>query len=276
MESQQCPVVQIPTDFLPSHRAALYTYMTNDRQLTQSKWRTLYKAIDILDKAQIMVAGRFRTFRQVYQERMDSVFADPYIARLLELEDVPGQSPALMAAFARRASTAIKESGLIRRDNPDSWLLWAYCIYWWQSFARGYAFEVEILQDLTLSGLSFVAHNLSSRYERFSPADLVVLDLLGDLKTSIYFLQTETGDLPNGFYITRLREAGHKHTLVVFQKTHAWDKINGETVDGTLSNVLVLLPRPVRLRQGKHELIVVEYETWKRKVLNIQRGGSHE
>jgi len=269
-------MVQIPINFLPVHRDALYTYLTDDRRLTRDQWRMLYDAIDILGGAQITIAGQPRTFRQTYQERVDQVFADHYIAQLLELEDVPVQSPALTATFARRVSATLRESGLIYREEPDSWMLWTYCIYWWQSFARGYAFEVELLHDMIASGLSFAAHNVRNRYERLSPADLVVLDLLGDFKTSVYFLQTETGELPNDFYVTRLRGAGRERTLVVFQKSHAWEKINGETVDGTLDDVLALLPRPVRLRQGEHELIVVEYETWKRKVLHVQRGGSNE
>ena len=62
----------------------------------------------------------------------------------------------------------------------------------------------------------------------------------------------------------------------MFQKPQAWEKINGETVDGTLDNVLILLPYPVRLRQGEHELIVVEYETWKQRLLHVQQGGSNE
>ena len=269
-------MVQIPISFLPAHRTALYTYMTDDRRLTRDQWRMLYEAIDILDRAQITIAGQLRTFRQIYREHVDQIFADPYIAQLLELEDVSVQSPALTATFARRVSAALRESSLIHREEPDSWMLWAYCIYWWQSFARGYAFEVELLRDMIASGLSFAAHNVRNQYERLSPADLVVLDLLGDFKTSVYFLQTETGELPNDFYVTRLRGAGRERTLVVFQKPHAWEKINGETVDGTLDNVLALLPCPVRLRQGEHELIVVEYETWKHKVLHVQQGGSDE
>jgi len=268
-------MIQIPTSFLPTHRAVLYAYLADDRQLTRDQWRLLYEAIDALDQAQVTTQGQTFTFRQIYWEQVDSVFADAYIAQLVELDNVR-ESSALAASFARRVSATLKESRLIHREHPSSWMLWAYCIYWWQSFARGYAFEVEIFHDLTASGLSFAAHDVLNRSERLSPSDLVVLDLLGDLKTSVYFLHTETGELPNDFYITRLRETGHERTLVVFQKTHAWEKINGETVNSTLDDVLTLLPRPVRLQQGEYELIVVEYKVWKQKVLRVQQGESYE
>ena len=79
--------------------------------------------------------------------------------------------------------------------------------------------------------------------------------------------------MPNDFYITRLVEAGRPRTLVVSQKSWAWEKIDGDTIDGALASVMTLLPQPVRLRECGRELIVVEYETWKQKVLQIQRGG---
>lgn len=226
-----------------------------------------------MDKAQVITLRGKRTFRQVYEREIDLRLADPYIEQLLALSDVVTDSPALTAAFARQIRPALERAGLVHRAVPESWLLLAYCVYWWQSFARGYAFEVEIARDLQASGVEFHMHNIRHRAERLSPADLVVLDLLGDIKTSTYFLQVETGALPNDFYITRLVEAGRRRTLVVFQKSSAWERINGDTVDGTLTEVMALLPQPVRLRRGGWELIVVEYEVWKQKVLQVQRGG---
>lgn len=122
-------------------------------------------------------------------------------------------------------------------------------------------------------------HDVRSRVERYSQADLIVLDLLGDVKTSPYFLhESENSPLSNDFYITRLYEKGHTRTLVVFQKPIAWRKIGGRaTVPGKLENVLDLLPRPVKLEQANTVLVVVEYATWKSLVQKVQhkRGGSH-
>jgi hypothetical protein len=102
--------------------------------------------------------------------------------------------------------------------------------------------------------------DLRNRLERLSPADLMVLGLWGDIKTSTYFLQwpSET-QLPNDFYITRLYEKGRERTLVVFQKPPAWKLIGGKTaVPGTLADILNLLPTPVQLEQRGIMLIVVD------------------
>lgn len=52
----------------------------------------------------------------------------------------------------------------------------------------GYAFEVEIYRDLKNSGIDFQAHDIRKRVSRFSAYDLKVLNLKGDIKTSLYFL----------------------------------------------------------------------------------------
>ena len=264
---------RFPTDLTEAYKAAILTYLHDDRRLGRDRWRLLYQGIDLLGKARVITLRDERTFHQVYEREIDLRLADPYIEQLLALSDVVTDSPALTATFARQIRLALERAGLVYRAVPESWLLLAYCVYWWQSFARGYALEVEIAHDLQASVVEFNVHDIRHRAERLSPADLVVLDLLGDMKTSTYFLQVETGELPNDFYITRLVEAGRPRTLVVFQKSSAWEKINGDTVDGTLTEVMALLPQPVRLRRGGRELIVVEYEVWKQKVLRVQRGG---
>lgn len=168
----------------------------------------------------------------------------------------------------------MQKAGLLRRDTPKSWLLLVYCLYGWQSFARGYAFEVEIMRDLTRSGIHFQMHDIRRRIERYSPADLIVLNLMGDIKTSIYFLQQQiSGELPNDFYITRLYDKGQERTLVVFQKPFAWEVIGGSTaVPGTLESVLSLLPTPVQIAQHGIILVVVEYESWKQLIRRKQIG----
>jgi hypothetical protein len=265
-------IFHLPADLTEAHKAAVLTYLYDDRRLNHSRWRLLYQAIDLLDEARVITPRGEHTFRQVYAREIDLRLADLYIEQLLALSDVVDDSPALTATFARQIKPALEQADLVHREATESWLLLAYCVYWWQSFARGYTFEVEIIRDLQAAGVEFHAHDIRQRSERFSPADLVVLGLLGDMKTSTYFLQVEIGDLSNDFYITRLVEAGHPRTLVVFQKSPAWEKIDGDTVDGDITEVMALLPRPVRLRRDDRELVVVEYKVWKRKVLQIQRG----
>jgi hypothetical protein len=50
-----------------------------------------------------------------------------------------------------------------------------------------------------------------------------------------------------------------------------WEKIDGDTVEGQLSDLLRLLPRPVKLQHDDVVLVVIDYATWKRRVLQVQR-----
>ena len=192
----------------------------------------------------------------------------------METSDVVEESPQITARFARQIRNVLEEEGLLMRDAPFSVLLQGYCLYWWQSFSRGYAFEVYIMRDLKAANIEFQMHDIRSQRGRLSPADLIVLDLLGDIKTSVYFLQWQSrGELPNDFYITRLYEKGREITLVVFQKPHAWDVLNGgNTIPGTLKTILDLLPSPIEIEQRGIMLVVVDYETWKQMVRKKQSG----
>lgn len=272
MSSKTKPQIILPDTFTQEHERVLTIYLSDDRRLDTSLRQMLYEAIALLSQASVKSDTSSFTFRQVYDKYVDQPFADAYFEKLLALTDVPTQSPALTAEFARRIAPALEQASLLIQDVPSSYLLFAYCVYWWQSFARGYAFEVEIMRDLEVSQVDFTMHDLLSRGERYSQADLIVLDLLGDIKTSTYFLQLQpTGPLANDFYITRLYDKGRIRTLVVFQKPHAWQRIGGqETVPSDLNNVLDLLPQPVQLTQPELTMIVVEYEDWKEMVRRVQ------
>jgi hypothetical protein len=130
------------------------------------------------------------------------------------------------------------------------------------------------MRDLEASGIEFQIHDIRSRIARYSPADLVVLDLLRDIKTSIYFLQWQSqGQLPNDLYVTQLYGKGREQTLVVFQKPFAWNLLDGgPAVPGTLETILDLLPFPVQIEQHGIIMIGVDYETWKQLVLQKQSG----
>jgi hypothetical protein len=135
------------------------------------------------------------------------------------------------------------------------------------------------MRDLEAGEIVFEMHDIRSRVERYSQADLIVLDLLGDIKTSTYFLQVQpAGSLANDFYITRLYAKDRIRTLVVFQKPNAWQRIGGKEASlGDLNNIFDLLPQPVQLKQLDLTLIVIEYENWKEMVRSRQadEGVSH-
>ncbi len=262
----------LPATFTQEHERVLTIYLSDDRRLDTASRQMLYEAIDLLSQAEVKSNTSSSTFRQIYDKYVDQPFANAYFEGLLALSDASTQSPALAAEFARQVAPALEQAGILVKDVPQSYLLFAYCVYWWQSFARGYAFEVEIMHDLEGSQIDFTMHDLLSSGERYSQADLIVLELLGDIKTSTYFLQMQpSGPLANDFYITRLYDKGRARTLVVFQKPHAWQRIGGEeTILGDLNNVLDLLPQPVQLAQPELTLIVVEYENWKEMVRRVQ------
>ena len=267
--------VNIPQAFTREHHEVLTIYLTDSRLLRSAEWKTVYEAVDVLEHAEIVYPeGRWR-FRQLYNYHIDQLFADLYLDKLLLLDDIPSQNPALVAMFARQIRTTLEQAGLLHRDVPDNWLLLAYCIYWWQSFTRGYVFEVEIIRDLEASGVKFQAHDLRSHsydFGRYSSADLIVLGLAGDIKTSTYFLKFQPShEITNDFYITRLYQRGRERTLVVFQKPLAWKKINGAVVyEGKLADIQKILPHPLRLQQDHVTLVVVDYDLWKQKVLRKQ------
>jgi hypothetical protein len=264
----------IPSEFTQEHHDALVAYLTDNRGLNTAVWRQLYEGIDLLDKAQVTTPTATRTFRQVYDELIGRPFANQCIKQLLETSDVVAESPKIAASFAHQIRPILQEAGLLKRDVACSILLQGYCLYWWQSFSRGYAFEVYIMRDLSAARIEFQMHDVRNRVERYSPADLIVLNLLGDIKTSIYFLQWPLqGQLPNDFYITHLYAKGRERTVVVFQKPYAWRVIGGGlTVLGTLETILDLLPSPIQIELRGIILIVVDYEIWKQMVRRKQSG----
>ena len=107
------------------------------------------------------------------------------------------------------------------------------------------------------------------RQQRYSPSDLTVSGMAGDVKTSIYFVQA-AAPLEHDFYIVRLFAQGRTHTLVVLLKPATWDIIDGDTVTGHLDTVVKQLPAPVRIRHRGQELVVLDYDEWKRRILRLQ------
>ena len=215
----------IPAAFTARHHDALTRYLADDRLLSPAEWQSLYQGINILDTAQVQTDVEAGTFRQLYHRYIDARFATSYLERLLALEDVETQSSALIAEFARRIAPHLQQADLLLSDVPLTWLFYTYCVYWWQNFARGYAFEVQIVRDLRASGVEFYSHDIRDQVERRSVADLVVLNLTGDVKTSTYFLRLASSrGLPNDFYVTRLW-TGSKPSLVGrFSETSSVEK----------------------------------------------------
>jgi hypothetical protein len=166
----------------------------------------------------------------------------------------------------------LQQIDLQRNDLSATNLLLAYCLYFWESFAAGYAFEVQIFRDLKAARIVFESHNIRERKERRLPYDLRVLGLYGDIKTSLYFLFVgRSQTLPHDFYITRFYDKkGRQRTLVVMLKPEAWNLINGETITMQLEEAVQAFPTPVRVELKVGQAVIVDYQIWKRKVLSYQ------
>lgn len=93
--------------------------------------------------------------------------------------------------------------------------------------------------------------------------------MAGDIKTSIYFVQTAALLAPD-FYIVRLWAQGRAYTLVVMLQLPAWNTINGDTVEGNVDTLMQHFPTPVRIQHRGHDLVVLVYEEWKRRMLRHQ------
>ncbi len=237
----------------------------------KEQWTLLFAAVDLLDQAVAIMGGERFAFRTIYHQLVEQPYVDTYLNELLALTHVYHESPGLWARFARQIVNDVVQRGWLAANKPEGRLILSYLLYWWNAFARGYALEVEVevYRDLQQSGIEFVAHDLRDPQQRYSPGDLVVRGLVGDIKTSTYFLQF-AAPMSHDFYIVRLSIKGKRHTLVVFLQKPAWKTINGDTIDSSLDDIDQRLPHPVRIWHHGYELIVLDYTQWKQRILRQQ------
>ena len=265
----------IPPDVTADHRTVVQRYVERIGELSGSEWPLVIEAFNLLRHAVVVrVDDRAYTFAQIYEELVDARYATPFIKGLLDLEDVGRGSIPLWATAARHIYRDLTEIGLHDPERyPESRLLMAYCLYWWQSFCKGYALEVEICRDLKRSGLRFQAHDLLDPDDRRSPHDLLISNFRGDVKTSVYFLLKVSGErVSSDFFITRVWLPGRRaRTLAVFLRDVTWEAIDGETLLTLLSDLGEVLPRPARIPYHGGELVVADYADWKEKMRDYQR-----
>ena len=267
--------IALPTEFTQEHAAALGQYFHGETTLNRTQWELVWDGVDILRQATITLKGKTRTLANLYDNLIDKIYADAFIEALYRFDDVARQAEQRRAAVARQIIADLRKAGYYNRAVPETQLVLAFCLYWWQSFTKGYAFEVEILRDLTASSILHQAHDLRDRQARLAPFDLIVMGFRGDIKTSTYFFAVERGKgLPHDFYITRLwNRRTHSWQRVVILKPAFWATLDGETRPSQLEEVLDILPNIAEIRAGTHELVVVEYQEWKERVKTRQEGG---
>jgi len=267
--------ITLPTEFTQDHASALGQYFQSETRLNRSQWELVWDGVDILRRATITLQGRRQTFANLYDNLIDRVYADPFIEALYQFDDVARQAEQRRAAVARQIIADLRKAGYYDRPVPETQLVLIFCLYWWQSFTKGYAFEVEILRDLTASGILHQAHDLRDRQARLAPFDLIVMGFQGDIRTSTYFFTVERGrGLPHDFYITRLwNRRTRRWQGVAILKPAFWAALDGKTRPSQLEEVLDILPDVAEIRVDTQELVVVEYQQWKQRVKTRQERG---
>jgi hypothetical protein len=264
--------VILPSNLREHELQIALKYFESAGQLTSREWKTALSTFDALRKGVVMVGRRRMTFQQVYDRYVDLPYADSFIAQLTELPDLNVSAEMLQRETSFEVLTALERQGFYQGESEGSEYLAAYCLYWWTSFARGYRFELEVLRDLTASGIKFIAHDVQTRTGRLSPYDLVVLRQRGDIKNTTYFLHLAC-TLPSNcdFYITRLFDLRVRRYLPIVVMTEAaWRILDGDVPTASLEMAAGFFPKPVKFTVKERRFIVAPYDLWKAMVKKQQ------
>jgi len=263
--------ILLPAEFQDVHRQAVLAWVRRGHEFNHEEWQVAIRAFDLLKEASVVTRQGILPFPVVYHRYVDEPHADSFIQALLDAPGVESVGVQAWADVARRISIELRQAGLVPPHQPATRLLVAYCLYWWYAFAYGYILEVQVLHDLAQSGIQFTAHDLTNRQGRVSPWDLEVVGFRGDIKRSLFFLQTVRGQhLPHAFYIVRLTQKSRSRTLVVMMRQAMWDVIDGETILTAVNDLANVLPDTARVRVADVEVVVADYTLWKRLVLRHQ------
>ncbi len=266
-------LIKLPNKFLQKHREAIRQYLINSKKLTKSQWQVAFEAFDLLKNATAQQGTAVYSFRRLYSLLVDKVYANPFLKRLQTMSHPEREGAALQAALAHKIVSQLSQSGWFDYQNaPLSVYLRAYCTYWWDSFAKGYLFEVVIYRSLEQSGVRFWAHDVTDPTQRYMPYDLIVSGWQGDIRTSTYFLfTTRTQTLKHAFYITRLwHRYRRKRVWAVVMQPNFWATIDGDTQIVKLSQAAERFPAVSQVNPRNQPLIVAEYTVWLTKILHYQ------
>jgi hypothetical protein len=267
--------VELTSGLAGEHRALVLRYLGEAERFSSAEWVTLLEAFTLLGDSIVRLDEEIWTFQGFYDRFIEQSYGDRFIADLLAQTDIPAHAPTIQAAYARQVYQQLRTEPFALGGGPEAECLLAYSLYWWSSFARGYAFEAEIFRDLEAAGVHFVAHDLRVREERFSPCDLTVLGMTGDIKSTTYFLYVARSfPLTSDFYVARLyHPTARRYVRIVILTHEAWRRIDGETVSSDLTRVAQLLPRVVNVTFLSYDLVVADYEVWREQVLRRQDEG---
>ncbi|MCI0692563.1 hypothetical protein L0337_11240 [candidate division KSB1 bacterium] len=267
--------IRLAAGLTEEHQLALLKSITNPFALTSEERRYLMDGIDLLRTCQVVVDDRNLTFAKFFELFIDGVYTEKFIDAVLISRQIyiEGQKQKKIVIAEIRARFADEQ--WFRQDLLDSRFLIAFCLYWWNSLATGYIFEIEVFRDLQSSGIIFQAHDLRKRAERFSFADLTISNWQGDVKSSTYFFYVaRSSGLLHDFYVTRYYDAVERlYSWFVILRLEYWNQIDGETQSMIFPNWPDDFLQPVSFDFGDNKWVAVTYEVWKSKVLAFQEEG---
>ena len=265
--------ITIPANFKREHERVVLKYFEAAGRLRANEWKLAFEAFDKLAHAKIYWHARQMSFADYYKQFVEATHADKFILTLLEAGNISTTAERLQAEVSRKILSSLQEDGLYAADVEGSQFLAAYSLYWWNSFARGYSFEVEVCRELDAARIAYIAHDLLNRAERFSPYDLTILGYLGDIKNTTYFLHSKRSlPLLCDFYITRLWHARRRrYMLAVILTSQMWEQINGAAHTASLEEAAYFFPNPVAVTMEEQAWIVVPLHLFIKKVRQKQR-----
>jgi hypothetical protein len=250
-------------------------WLRNPRHLSPADWPKALTAFDLLRESTVEWEGHLENFGDFYEHFVDARYATPCLKELMSLVTPEPEGYSVLTVYARRLRQELMALFPERPLPPPARGLLAHCLYWWNSFGKGYLYEVTIFADLRDEGIEFTAHDLSDPDERRSDYDLIFLQRRGDIKTSTYFLHVARSfPLLHDFYITRLFSVTRRvWQNAVILRPEFWAEIDGETYRTTLDNVLSVFPDVASVFMRGNRYVVVDYAIWKQKVKARQRKG---
>ena len=265
--------ITIPANFTQEHEHVVLKYFETAGRLALREWKIAFGAFDKLAHAKINWYARQMSFADYYKQFVEAMHADRFILALLRTENTSTVAEQLQAEVSRKILSSLQEKGLYATDVEGSQFLAAYSLYWWNSFARGYGFEIEVFRKLDAAGIAYTAHDLLDGTERLSPYDLTILGYLGDIKNTTYFLHSRRNlPLLCDFYITRLWHARRRrYIFAVILTSQMWEQINGAMHTAPLEEAAYFFPNPVAVVIEERIWIVIPLSLFFEKIGKKQR-----
>ncbi len=261
----------LPAQLSEEQRRMLVAQSQAQGSLTQREWVAALAVFDLLHTGQVIWQGETLPFSTFYTRAIDAAHATGFLEQLLTTADAEAEGRRLMLLHWQQIRTALTALG-VTGETVEGRVLLAYCLYWWQSFSKGYIREVAVFRALAQAGIAFEAHDLRDPVARRSAYDLVVLGRYGDVKTSTYFVHTARAfPLRCDFYLVRMWDNVARQWIdLVLLTPDAWHELDGEPVPCSWEMVAQLLPTVVQVIVRGEALVVVPYELWQTGVLRKQ------